>query len=252
MAKFFTCLLLYLGLSQFLFGQDKIATDRPDQTETTVLVPRHYFQAEFGFAKESADKENYNFAHPTGLFKYGLSRRFELRLETNYVSAYEHLIPESRRTTGFEPIRVGFKSALWEEKGFVPKTSLLMHFGIPVLATKSFEAKHIAPSMLLAMQNTLTDHVALSYNVGTEWDGFSSKALWIYSISSGFELAKRWEAFLEIFGVAQKDKLAENSLDTGFGFYINNDMKLDASAGIGISSAAVDYFFGVGFSFRIH
>ena len=234
------------------FAQEKIATDRPDQTETTVLVPSHYFQAEFGFGKENADKENYNLIHPTALFKYGLSKRFELRLETNYVSAFDHLIPQSKTITGFEPIRFGFRTALWEEKKLIPKTSLLVHFGIPVLATKNFKAKHVAPSFLLAMQNSLTEHIALSYNVGAEWDGFSSIPYWLYSLSSGYDLGKRWDAFFEIFGVAQKNELAQNSLDAGLGFYISNNVKIDASAGIGITDAAVDYFFGIGFSFRLH
>jgi hypothetical protein len=252
MAKFLFFLFLFFTKSLIFFAQEKIATDRPDQTESTVLVPPHYFQAEFGFGKENLDKENYNLVHPTALFKYGLSKRFELRLETNYVSAYEHLIPQSKTITGFEPIRIGFRTALWEERKIVPKTSLLVHFGIPGLATKNFKANHIAPSLLLAMQNSLTEHIALSYNVGAEWDGFSSTPYWLYSVSSGYDLGKRWDAFFEIFGTAQRNELAQNSLDTGFGFYVSPNVKLDASAGIGITDAAVDYFFGIGFSFRIH
>ena len=252
MAKILFITFSLLLISASAFSQERIATDRPDQTETAVLVPPHYFQVEFGFGKENADKENYNLIHPTALFKYGLSKRFELRLETNYVSAYEHLIPQSKTTTGFEPVRIGFRTALWEEKKLIPKTSLLVHFGLPVLATKSFKATHIAPSFLLAMQNSLTEHIALSYNVGAEWDGFSSTPYWLYSLSSGYELGKNCEAFFEIFGVTQKNELAQNSIDAGFGFYISNDVKLDASAGIGISNAAADYFFGIGFSFRFH
>src|SRR6266513_2829550 len=109
MAKFLFFLFSFLTISPILSAQEKIVTDRPDQTESTVLAPPHYFQAEFGFGKE-----NFNLVHPTALFKYGLSKRFELRLETNYVSAYEHLIPQSRTITGFEPIRIGFRTALWE------------------------------------------------------------------------------------------------------------------------------------------
>ncbi len=111
MAKFLFFLFSFLTISLILPAQEKIATDRPDQTESSVLVPPHYFQAEFGFGKENLDKENYNLVHPTALFKYGLSKRFELRLETNYVSAYEHLIPQSKTITGFEPIRIGFRTA---------------------------------------------------------------------------------------------------------------------------------------------
>ena len=252
MTKLFPFLILCQLQTVISFSQERIATDRPDQTETSDLAPPHYFQAEFGFGKESLDKEHYSLIHPTALFKYGLSKRFELRLETNYVTAYEQVIIPSKTITGFEPIRVGFKTALWEEKNLIPKTSLLVHFGIPALATKNFKTTHVAPSILLAMQNTVTAHITVSYNAGLEWDGFNSTPSWLYSLSSGYDLGKKWEAFFEIFGVVQKSELAQNSLDAGFGFYVNNNVKLDAAAGVGISHSAADYFFGIGISLRFH
>jgi len=65
-------------------AQERIETDRPDQTETPFNVPKKYFQAEFGFNKENLTDYNYNLIHPTALLKYGLSNRIELRVEPTY------------------------------------------------------------------------------------------------------------------------------------------------------------------------
>jgi hypothetical protein len=244
--------ILFSFLAATAHSQERISTDRPDATEAATLTPRHFFQAEFGFGAENMGSSNYNIIHPTVLVKYGLAKRFELRLENNFVSEYRLAIPAGTiKRTGFEPMRIGFRTALWEEKKWIPKTSLLVHFGIPGIASKDFKAQHVAPSFLLAMENTLSDKIDIGYNLGLEWDGFSNDPIWIYSVSAGFALGKRWETFLEMFAFGEERTL-ETYFDTGLGFYLNNNIKLDAYLGMGINAAVVNNFFGVGFSFRVH
>jgi hypothetical protein len=245
-------LFFLFAMTATAHAQERITADRPDATEAATLTPRHFFQAEFGFGAENMGLHNYNIIHPTVLLKYGLAKRFELRLENNLVSSYSLVIPAGTiKRTGFEPMRIGFRTALWEEKKWIPKTSLLVHFGIPGIASSNFKAQHVAPSFLLAMENTITDKIGIGYNFGVEWDGFSNDPVWIYSVSAGFSLGKRWETFLEIFAFGQEE-IFENYLDTGLGFYLNNNMKLDAYVGVGVNDAVLNNFFGVGFSFRVH
>lgn len=65
---------------------ERIETDRPDQTETPFLLPKKYFQAEFGFNGEAYANGVNQFLHPAALLKYGLSNRLELRVEATYLS----------------------------------------------------------------------------------------------------------------------------------------------------------------------
>jgi hypothetical protein len=232
-------------------GQERISADRPDQTEGATLVPSHYFQAEFGFGAENIDKENFNIISPS-LFKYGVSKRFEVQLLEKFISVHEQMIPQAKTTAGFVPLTIGFRTNLCEEKKIVPKTSLIVRMGVPALTSKSFKPDHAVPSFLLAMEKTVTEQLGLSSNIGAVWDGFSSKPACVYSLSAGFSLGKRWDAFLEPFGAAQENETAHNYLDSGFGFYVNNNMKLDAYLGFGISEAALNNFFGIGASFRFH
>ncbi len=246
------CLLTLLCLAGMLFAQTgKIDTDRPDQTESAGIVPNHYFQGEFGFNREILQGKDYDLVHPTGLLKYGL-KKMEFRLEFTYRSAYEHPVPQTKRTTGLDPVEIGFKTALWPEKKLLPKTSLIVHLGLPTIASKAFRADHLFPSFRFTMQHTLTEHTSLSYNLGAEWDGFTSTPAWLYTFSPGFDLGEKWYAYIEAFGFIRKDGPPEHSLDGGIAYYLNPDIKLDVSGGFGISKAAPDHYYALGFSFRFN
>ncbi len=232
------------------FSQERIATDRPDQTETATLVPKNYFQGEFGFGRISIHGNDYTLVHPTALLKYGLAKNFELRCEGNFITEYKQLIPQPKTTTGFEPLQVGLKAALFEGKNIIPKASLITHIALPFLATKKFEAQHIAPSFMLVMDNDITNTMDIGYNFGAVWDGFSITPEWIYTMSFGFDIGKKLSGYMEAFGSFQKNEPAKHSIDGGLCYYIGNDVKLDVYAGSGVSRHAGNNFFGVGISFR--
>ncbi len=231
-------------------AQDKIESDRPDQTETAETVPLHYFQGEFGFRYENEEGKNYTINHPVALLKYGLFDKFELRLEGLYKTEYQHLIPKPQTSTGFDPFAFGFKLALLDEKGLVPKTSLITQVSIPTFASSEFKAQHAAPSFVLAMKNTISKTADLGYNLGVEWDGFSTSPYYIYSLSFGLELSEKWSMYAEPFGFVYLHQAAVTVFDGGLQYYINKNVKLDVSAGFGLSEAAVNYYMDAGLSFR--
>ncbi|MES1218539.1 MAG: transporter, partial [Bacteroidota bacterium] len=203
------------------------------------------------FNKENSFERNYDLIHPTALLKYGL-KKIEFRLETTVHSSYEHLIPNPRWIKGLDPIVIGFKTQLWEEKKLLPKTSFIFHVGLPSIASKVFRADHLAPAFRFTMQNSLTKNIALGYNIGAEWDGFSSTPVWIYTFAPGFELGEKWYAYIEAFGFIQKNEKPQHSLDGGIAYYISNDVKIDLSGGFGISEEAPKNYVAVGISFRFH
>ncbi len=251
MAKLYWLVLSGLLIPAFAGAQsEKIDPERPDQSESPDLVTKNIFQAEFGFNKENSSGRNYDLLYPTSLFKYGLNK-IELRLEAVLRSSYEHLIPNPKWETGLDPVMIGFKIGLLQEKKFIPKTSLISSLGIPVLASKNFRSDHVAPSIKLVMSNTLSEHADLSYNFGAEWDGFTSTPDWLYTISQSFSFAKSWTTFIEVFGFLRKNEPPMHSIDSGIGYCISNDTKVDLAAGLGISDAAPKSYITIGFSFRL-
>jgi hypothetical protein len=246
---FIACLLLSSVYAQAQV--EKIDTDRPDQTESVNTVPNNYFQAELGFNKENLFDKNYDLVHPTALFKYGL-KKFELRVETIFRSSYEHLIPNPKWTTGIDPVEVGFKIRLWEEKKLLPNASFIFHLGLPGVASKAFRADHLAPSFRLVLQKNLTDFVAIGSNIGVAWDGFTNTPVWLYTFSPGFTIEEKWYAYIEAFGFIQKNELPQHNIDGGIAYYISNDVKIDVSSGFGISKASPKNYVALGLSFRVN
>ena len=82
------------------------------------------------------------------------------------------------------------------------------------------------------------------------WDYFGYPPAYVYTFAPGFNISEKWYAYIEIFGSIWKNEKPENSIDAGIAYYINNDLKVDASAGFGISKEAPDNYFSVGASFR--
>jgi hypothetical protein len=79
--------ILFILFSSISFSQ-QIDTDRPDQTESSSIIPHKSFQIESGFLIEF-DEMNTSYGTtsntlPTTLFRYGLFDWLELRLVTEY------------------------------------------------------------------------------------------------------------------------------------------------------------------------
>jgi hypothetical protein len=244
-------LFIFLSFSIITFSQNKIDTDRPDQTESANLVPKKFFQGEFGFNKENYQGSNYIILHPTSLLKYGLHKRIELRLETVYKTEYYQLTPNPEILTGFEPVEIGTKISLFEEKGVFPKTSFIGQVGLPFLASKYFRPDNLSPSFRFTMQHTLTETIGIGYNVGAEWDGESSDPVLIYTLAPGFNIGKKWYAYVELFGFLQERDFQEHNVDGGIAYYISDNIKIDLSAGFGLNNSLKNYI-AIGFSFRFN
>ncbi len=229
---------------------ERMETDRPDQTECPFIVPKQWIQLEMGFNFEKNHASSSTFVYPTLLSKYGISKKFEFRLITSYLSEREEGIANAVTTTGLEPVEIGFKVALWEEKGLLPKTSLIAHLALPTIASEKFKAEKAAPNFVFTMQHTILQTMAVGYNLGASWDGFSNTPAWIYRVSPGFNIGKKYYAYIEAFGFLQKNENANHNIDGGFAYYINDNTKLDISAGKGLSATSMSYYVAFGFSFR--
>ena len=241
---------LFSTLSSFA-QLEKIDTDRPDQTESAVTVPKKWIQLELGFSKQQNSPGSSEFQHPTLLSKYGITKKIELRLITTLTTTtYYNGIQPKQKETGLEPVEVGAKIALWEEKSLLPKTSLLFHLVFPKLASKKFMADKLTPNFRFTMQHSLSNIMSIGYNIGAECDGYSNETTWIYTFAPGFNISEKWYGYIEAFGFISKHNEPEHNIDGGIAYYINSNFKLDISSGFGISKTAPDWYIALGASFR--
>lgn len=244
-------IFLWIGLAAALpaFGQEKIETDRPGESQSTSLVPECYLQVESGYRKEQQKGADYSVFHPQTDIRYGLSSHFELRAELT--SASEKLFSLNENHYGLQPVQLGFKAEITEAKGARPATTFYTQVGIPNWASKDHRKEHVFPKIRLLLENKLTDKIQLLYNAGAEWDGEETAPQWLYTLAPQFELGEKWEVFLETYAYLQSRAAAQHHLDGGFAFYPNKNLKLDLWGGKGLSAEAFDYFVSLGVSFRL-
>jgi len=245
-------LLLFLVLNSWtqLFAQEMepIQTDRPDLTESAFTVPVGYFQLESGLLRVHNNSYTQLSLHPTLLFKYGLTKTLELRLNTDFATYQNNGVSEFL----ILPIAVGVKIAISKEKGIIPKTAFIGHLKIPTGGESELASTYFAPSFRFTMQHSLSKKISLGYNLGTEWSGVTAEPIFIYTVTSAISITTTLGAYIELFGYAPQFNQAEHSIDGGFTCLINNNCLADLSVGYGLTSNAPDYFLSAGFSFRIN
>lgn len=248
MIRFFLFALIFHLEKTAITAQDKdpIATDRPDQTECPFIVPKGFFQVETGYFYEKTTENRQSMTYHGVLWKYGLFDNLELRLITELVADKD--LAQLKR--GLSPVTIGFKVSITEQKGWIPKTSFIGHWTVPNWASKELRAPYAAPAFRFTMQHTLSDRLALAYNLGAAWDGETPEPTLIYTLTTGFSIHEKVGYYLELYGFSPKNQPSDHRLDSGFTYLINNNAMMDISGGLGLTSNAPKYFVSVGFSYR--
>ena len=245
-------LFFFLGLSLLFQINSKaqelpsIQTDRPDQTECPFITPKNYFQLENGFSFEKKDSNKNEMATPSILTRFGINDHFEIRLITEYLINKDY----SQEISGFNPVLIGFKTRLFEEKGIIPLTSFIGHIGIPKLASSNYKATYYAPEFRFTMQHTISEKQSLAYNLGVEWNGETAEPTFIYTLTTGYSLTEKIGAYFELYGFVPQIEKPDHRLDAGLTYLLNPNHQLDISGGFGLSKTSPKYFVSLGYSFR--
>jgi len=232
----------------------ELVTDRPDQTEAPVLVPKGGLQIETGFVLEE-DRDNdvqvSNFAYNTTLIKYGVNDNIELRFITEYLGQ-KVKISESQVSSiqGFSPIALGVKMKIADEKGFWPQTAMIGHISLKS-GSAEFMPSYTAGDFRFTFAHTLSDKLALSYNLGAEWNGETPDATFLYTLSLGYLITDRLGVFVEAYSFFPEEAKADHRVDGGLTYKFSQMFQWDVSAGLGISENAPDSFISTGFSLRL-
>ena len=249
MAKYFICWSILFGcFTDQVFGQQlpPIQLDRPDQTECPFITPKNYIQLESGWMIQKENSNTQTSKYPSTLWKYGINDKFELRLIAEYVSQSSN----GQKINGIKPITIGFKTALVEEKGILPKISFIGHLTSSTLGSKPFHSNYLAPSFRFTIQHTLSEKATLAYNLGAEWDGENAGETYLYTLTTGYGLTQKLSCYAEVFGYFPKFEKAQHSIDGGFTYLINNNLMVDVSGCLGITATAPQNYIAFGISYR--
>ncbi len=100
-------------------GTEPINTDRPDQSDGTYILPTKMIQIESGIIFSQTDRQLSDIIQ-TSMLRYGIAKKWELRLLTN--EGFSGIPVIAKNSFGFYPITLSAKHALVDQKGMIPGT----------------------------------------------------------------------------------------------------------------------------------
>jgi len=200
------CIAITLFKAENVFAQESIITDRPDMTEASYLVPVGWLQIEAGAFVDNANANEYEFVYNTTLIRYGISESIELRLLQDYLGYY---VNDTEVAKGLSPFGFGAKITIAKESGWIPETAIIGHLFLKT-GEKAFRAQSINPQFRFTFANSLPNEFALSYNFGAEWDGATTDATAIYTLSLARNLFNSICAYVEIYGFVPENSVSDH------------------------------------------
>lgn len=240
MKKIFLACLVVVSL--FAEAQDQtISTDRPSQSAGSSIVPAGAFQIETGLILEkegSLNGSNFN-----TLFRFGVNEYLELRFQQDYLSTDLGM----EKVSGLSATRIGLKSVLTKEKGWMPEMALVGNITLPS-GESIYQTKNTTPDFRFAVSKGISDKVTIGYNLGTQWDSDSPKSTTFYTLILAVSFNDKFAGFIEPYGFVRKEQQADSRLNGGFTYLLTSSMQVDLTAGVGLTDEAPDSFLAFGYS----
>jgi len=237
--------LLFVNYSTY--GQELI-TDRPDQTESSSTVPRKTLQIESGLLLGFAEGEDISLREilaPTTLFRYGVTKGFEIRMVHQLISIKNKKTSED--FTGIGDLEVGAKIQIFQKDGVNTEIAFLSHLLLPT-GTEEVSIDNYGTINKLSISHELTDNIGIAYNLGYNYFGIDD-GFFTYSLVFGIGITEKAGIYLETYGnVGILDEYLAN-FDTGFTYLLKENFQLDFSFGTGINYKM--NYISAGFSWNI-
>jgi hypothetical protein len=233
------------------FGQastaPEIVTDRPDITESSIVIPVGSVQVENGVTW-SIDRGAHSIDFSETLVRVGLLGRTEFRLTPpNYVGQFSG----SQHSSALAEPSVGLKEQLGPLPGGFD-LSVIVGSNLPIGADKQ-NGHGFSPFVKFPWSRELTKGWSVggmqSFFHGTEQA--PHKETWESTFYVEREFAKRSDAFIEYGADYGRGEESRQLLHIGAAHRITPTQQIDFHIGFGVSRGAPRHFFAVGYSLRI-
>lgn len=223
-----------LILMSYYSNSQELVTDRPDQTESAIVVPKGSLQIETGLVYETSNDEAIkNFAGPSTLLRYGISNIFELRMFNQYESNRIDLEGSKIKIKGLSDLEFGLKIQLLKKGNTNTDIAFLSHV---VLPTAKDELSNMKTGTInrLCVSNQLTSNIALGYNIGYQY--LNETDAFTHSITLAFPVIKIFGMYIENYGTLLEGGHFENNFDLGVTYLLADNFQLDLSYGFGLNN----------------
>jgi hypothetical protein len=240
-----TLLLTLSGVSK---AQDSspIVTDRPDVTESAIVVPQWSLQVENGIT--STLQSSHRMVSGTeSLVRLGVAPGLELRFGA---PDYFLNLSTGRLPNGFNDISVGFKQQVGARPGGI-ELSIIAAATLPT-GTRGITTGGVDPFFKLPWSKELLRGWSIGGMQSFFWtsrNGYRNTT-WEPTFYAEKELTTSWAAFVEYAGDYSHSESARQLLHVGTMYRLGPRQQIDAHAGVGLSTGSPRQFVAVGYSFR--
>jgi hypothetical protein len=234
-------------------AQSPIATDRPQLTSSSIIVPCGSLQFENGF-QETGNSGQRTFDLPETLVRFGIPHKAELRLTVpNY---FQNDDTASGFTSGFDDLSIGFKQQLGPTRGGF-NLSIIPSVSLPTGA-KAISSHGYDPTVQLPWSHSLSRNWTVAGMFSLMWPteasegsaGSSRNLTGQSSIYFDRQLTGPWDAYIEYFGAFPQRGAPQQLIDFGSAYKLSLHQQLDFHWTFGLSASVPDHSIGLGYSFR--
>jgi hypothetical protein len=225
-------------------ASDYIATDRPDVTNSSLVVPYGSLQAESGLDWTVSHGSNVLDGSNTRL-RLGIAHctEFLIDLPTYFGSV------SGPQVSGFSDVVLSFKRQVPVSFGF--DFSATAGLGFPS-GSGSIAGHGYQPYLQFPWSREIADGWETTGMFTVTW--FPSESTRNPTFEPTFSLERAFgpaaEMFIEYVGEYDHQR-PRHALDTGGAWRFTKTQQVDFHAGFGLNRASIYYYFGVGFSFRL-
>lgn len=227
-------------------AQSTIATDRPQITSSSIVVPCGSLQFENGFLETSSGGQR-SYDLPETSVRFGVLNKTELRL--GIPEYFFNVSTASGSTDGFGDLNLGFKQQLGPTHGFdlslIP--SLSFPTGADPISSHGYDA-----SLQLPWSRSLTKNWTAAGMFSLAWPTESARHNMTGQASVYFDrqLTQLWDAYVEYSGSFPQRGGPQHIIDFGTAYKPSPHQQLDFHCSFGLSAAAPDHTIGIGYSAR--
>jgi len=227
-----------------------ISADRPGALTGTDVMPLHKLQWETGMGFESTKDGPHTFTLNNTLLRFGLFENAELRVGTDFLMWNDGQAMEP--SFGFAPITVGVKANFYEGSGILPSVALLAELQSPHVGTKELLPAHLAPTLHLLFEHTLTDWLGIGYNIGAEWDGETATPTTFLGFGLYFDITEHIGTFVETYNYLHPEDDNQFLTEFGFTWLVSRRVQLDLAADLDFQNLGKFYAVSGGVAWLIN
>jgi hypothetical protein len=232
-------LIAQFGLARTGLAQTTISTDRPAVTDSSAVVSAGLFQMENGFLDSAGSRD-----FPESLIRYGMTSSTEIRITVpDYFNG--------PGMNGFGDLQLGVKQQLTNGvAGF--QVAAVVSLSLPTGA-RTVSSHGYDPSFQVPWSRKLSEN----------WTAAGMLSLYVPTVNGTHQavgestflfdrqLTKACDAFVEYVGDFPESGGPRHLIHFGTAYKIGDQQQLDLHVGVGLSSAAVHHYIGIGYSFAL-